>query len=1374
MLRRSFPFFLCAIALLLALWPSNLLGQVAGSGSVLGRVTDPSGAVIPNATVTLKNESTGSIRTTKTNTKGAYIFPGVNAGLYSVTVTKQGFNTAIIADQTVHIAVTLTVNAVLHVGAVSTTVTVSATAGADLQTTNATVGGELSSALITRLPNVGLDATSLAVLQPGETIDGAPGGETRDQNSFQVDGGFATDDMGGDVNAYVSSFASDVFGGMATYKINPAPSAVFPIPTYSVEQMSVATSNQTASFSGAAGSQVQVETKSGTNTFHGNVYEYYLDTKFGSANTWDQNYDNEHYGTQIPSAHYSRFGADAGYYIPHFHYLGGKWYVFGNYEGYRFPQVSSFEQSFPSAAMREGLITLDGETINLNNTAVNGFAPNAATCVSASGCDNGTYKAGAVINCTGVGGCNGGLGVNPTITAFWNKYLPLPTDTTSGDGVNYYGYPGTISTPQSSNFGVFRLDHDFSKIEHFNSTLHYYKLSNSSAGMWDIGGFFPGDTKGQYAAIKQVPQNSWMYTAGLTSTLAPTLTNDIHFSFTRNYWAYADPNAVPNLAGYPANADIGGGAFSGETVFGPFNDDNQDLKDRFWDGHDWLVRDDITWLRGSHLITMGGSYLREDILVSKDDTGINIGEYPQYLVGNGQGESNAASGLNMSGYVPAGVQESSSGYDDLYDSVLGIVSTTQALYSYGLGSISSGLPLNPFQSCADSAIPATALCQNSPPVVDSLTMPSYNIYFNDSWSIKPSFTLNYGLGYTLEMPGYSQNGEASAMVDQTDHLINLQQYLNSVYNDALHGTAYAPIIGFSTIRNVSNSGGYSYNPYYGGFSPRAGLAWKFAPETVLRAGYARIYGRLNGVLPGYLPIDTPGFFVPDMCGAPAANGTCGNSVPSVNATNAAWRIGDVNSSGTFAAPLATPAATEAQPYYPGLNGIGIGSAETISPDLYPDISDEFTVGIQHQFGPKILAEIGYIGRLSHNLPVYYSITAVPYMLTLDGQTFANAWKNVMVATNYGTTNLSNIPQQPWFEAAFPAGYCQGQGYSNCTNMFVQQNDINNSALMYYDDPFDTWNEYQNQFAFGRSTTSSAIPNSPYGANGQTPSLITEASTGYGNYNDGYLQLTVSNWHNLTMKSVFNYSKALGVGYVDQARTNEATNNPWNLQDSYGPQWYDERFNFNLFFTYAEPFFSNQQGFLGRLLGGWQISPILTAGSGTPIQLGTANGDCGSFGECNTLYIHAMENMVATSPWPNPQSASEHAEPSDYASLPCGNVGYGYDAFSNPMTTCPVNGGIFGDPVRNPILGLDGEDGGGGPVYGLPFWNMDLGLSKNIKFHERYHANVYFQYYNVFNHMQPGDPCYYSDYTSAWGVLGCGGNLQANNPRQLQLGLDLTW
>jgi hypothetical protein len=1356
---------------LLCLTP-GLLAQ--SSGTISGTVTDSSGALVAAAKVDLTDAASGTVRSTTTSDKGFYVFAYVNPGTYSVAVTKQGFRKSVISGQNVDVGLQLTVNATLEVGSVSSTVEVTYTAGAELQTMDATVGATLSGETLVNLPNQSRDASTLAVLQPGQNINGNVGGNASDQNSFQLDGGYATDDMSGDNNTYIKGFASDTAGGsgaMHSAGFAQAPSAVVPIPVTSVEEFKVSTANQTADFTGGAGSQVQIVTKRGTNAFHGGVYEYYLDTNFGGANTWDNNLT----GTKQPSAHFHRFGAEAGGKIPHSDFLGGSWYIFGNYEGFRNPLSSTFERNFPTATLRAGLLQLNGEVINLNPVATvdpatgTSYAPNAATCVAAAGCNKQTIPQGTVIPCTGAGGCDPrGMGINPVVSTLWNTYLPMPNDCSHGDHLNYCGYKGVIATPQSSNFGVARIDHDFAKGWHFNGTYHYYKLTNVVSDQWDVGGFFPGDTKGQYAAIRSKPQNSWIYTAGLTKDIRPGLTNDFHFSFTRNWWAYASPSGVPNVAGYPAALEIGGensGAGS-SPVFIPYNTNNQNVRTRYWNGHDSMYRDDLTWIKGSHLIQVGGMYLRNNDTHKRNDNGGSINTYEQYLIGEGNSVGLGSLGINMKGYVPAGV--SAAKYGNLYSMVLGMVDSTQGLFTRGLGSIAAGLPLNPSKSCAISGVAATAGCTSSPAVSADSILPTYSIYWTDSWRIKPKFTINYGIGYTVELPPYeTQGGFQTVLVDQNDHIASAEQYFSNVKQAALQGQAYAPALGFSTIRNVQGANKYPYNPDYSEVSPRIGAAWNFTKDTVIRAGYARIFGRINGVNPLLVPLLTPGLLQPTTCGGPnRITGGCGGDPITT------FRVGVDCPAGSCVAPLPPPVQNLPQPWYPGVNGGATGAGETFDSNFKPNQSDEFSVTIQHQFGPKILAEAGYIGRKINHEVEYYSFTSVPYMMTLGGQSFANAWKDIMVATNYGTNVPAALTAEPFFEAALKPAYCVG--FANCTTAFAMNNGVNGNGNMTFSDPFDAWGSVScngktcaNMFTFGRSMTFDAI-NSPFGANGQSPSLATTVSNGYGNYNAAFLQLTVSNWHGLTMKSNFTFSKALGTGNVVQASSSFSTVDPFNIKNNYGLQSYDEKFNLNIFLNYSPPFFANQKGVLGRVLGGWNISPLFVYGSGFPVQVQTPNGNCGSLGECNTAYVGANENMIVG----NNLSYTASRHQNTFGSA-CGTAGPGQNVLTNPDASCPVNGGIFGDPVRGPILGLDGQIGGF-PVRGLPLWNLDLGISKRIAFTERFSSTLHFDFANVLNHMQPNDPCFEGFDTTVWGVLGCGGNVQGNVPRRMQLGITFDW
>lgn len=1055
---------------------------------------------------------------------------------------------------------------------------------------------------------------------------------------------------------------------------------------------------------------------------------------------------------------------------------------------------------------------------NLNSTNVTdpGCGPTSGCQISTTG----TSIAPAV--CNG-GPCDPrGLGLNPVIctpgatagscaSGLWSL-LPLPNDCSHGDHINTCGYTAPIAQPQKSNFEVFRLDHDFSSKQHLDATYHYYHLDNTVDNQWDLGGVFPGDKFGQFSAIRHKPQVPWVYTAGLTSEVTSNLTNDFHFSYTRNWWAYGSPSGVPNVAFYPGALELGGET---SNPMGPYNTNNQSVRTRYWNGHDWLYRDDITWVKGTHLFQMGGSYLRANDTHNRNDNGEAINTFEQYLVGDGTGTS--LGNLNINGFGAGGAFLPNDGnvsggnarvWGNYYSMVLGMVDSTQSLFSRGLGNTITGLPLEPRGSCAIAAVPATVSCVNSPSLTNNSIIPTYNVYLTDSWHLKPTFSLNYGLGYTIQMPPYeTQGGVQTVMVDGNDHILSAMDYLQNEKQAALQGLAYAPLLGFATVRNVQGHSKYPYNPYYTGLSPRIGFAWNFRPDTVVRGGYARIFGRINGVNPILVPMLTPGLLQPDQCNGPigplggALAGTCGGGDPTdVFRVGVDCPGGAPSASNPCFAPLPPPSASLPQPWYPGFNDVATGSGETFDPNFKPDRSDEFTVSIQHQFGPKIMAEIGYIGRKISNEIQYYSLTNVPYMMTKGGQTFANAWRNIMVQTNFGTQNLaacggavtSNcFTPQPFFEAGLSPAFCGGAGSVgtsggtavNCTDAFIAANEGN----MNFSDPFDSWVGVSNAGIFnfgGRTVTSDPIgttctAGAGIGCSGQSPSIITTVSNGYGNYNGGYVQLTFTNYHGLTLKTNFSMSNALGTGNVVQATSSFATDDPWNLHNAYGPQIYNEKYVFNLFLNYTPTFYASQNGIVGHLLGGWSISPLFVWGSGFPIQINTANGDCGTFGECNEADVGALENGVIT------QNLHYSATRKAAAGSICGNdstagVGSsGFNVFSNPDASCPstdsIGGnGIFGEPVRMALLGLDGQIGGGGPLYGLAFWNLDVGITKKIMVRERFSGSLYFDFTNVTNHMQPNDPCFFQGDQPDWGVLGCGGNLQGNNSRRLQLGVSFDW
>ena len=289
-------------------------------GTMTGVVTDSSGAVIAEATVTIKDVATSAVGTTTTNTAGRYVFVNVPPGTYDITITKSGFAKVSVANDVVAVGEVSTNNVTLKVGAENQTIEVESS-GVELQTLSATVGNQVSGLALESLPTIARDTSTFLSLQSGISPDGSVAGAVSDQSSFQLDGGENSNDIDGNMSAYTPSYAGDPTGGIANQSngVAAGPTGVMPTPADSVEEFKVNVAGMGADFNSSAGAQVQIVTKRGTDQWHGTGYWYYLDNNL-NANTWQNNFT----GTPNPSFHYSRFGGAIGGPIIAKKVLGGK------------------------------------------------------------------------------------------------------------------------------------------------------------------------------------------------------------------------------------------------------------------------------------------------------------------------------------------------------------------------------------------------------------------------------------------------------------------------------------------------------------------------------------------------------------------------------------------------------------------------------------------------------------------------------------------------------------------------------------------------------------------------------------------------------------------------------------------------------------------------------------------------------------------------------------------------------------------------------------------------------------------------------------------------------------------------------------------
>jgi hypothetical protein len=356
-----------------------LVGQTF-RGTILGTVTDPSGAVVGGATVKVRNVGTGQERTATTSADGSYTVPELPIGTYTVTVTQTGFKTFAATNVTVDVATERRVDAALTTGAVSTRVEVS---GEDLplvESTSAELGGTLTTETIENLPVNGRDYTKLIYLNPG--VSGSPDQISDSPGSF---GTFSMNGSRGRANNFLLDGTDMNDGFRNDPAINEAgvfgdPATILPLDA--VEELRVL-SNYEAEYGRNSGAVINIVTKSGKNNLHGSLLEYNRTSSVGGA----RNFFNT-VGSQDPF-HNNQFGGSLGGPI-----IKDRTFFYVDYEGQRESGAQSGTSCVPDPAVitaAEADIAARGETLNSVTQALlarNPWpTPNLASGISdTSGC----------------------------------------------------------------------------------------------------------------------------------------------------------------------------------------------------------------------------------------------------------------------------------------------------------------------------------------------------------------------------------------------------------------------------------------------------------------------------------------------------------------------------------------------------------------------------------------------------------------------------------------------------------------------------------------------------------------------------------------------------------------------------------------------------------------------------------------------------------------------------------------------------------------------------------------------------------------------------------------------------------------------------
>jgi len=1323
MLSKRVVLLVVALSCLFALTPSALYSQASSTGTIAGLVTDASGATVVGATITLTDKATHSPRTTNSNEAGRYIFVNINPGIYNIKVNRTGFRQVEVAEQEVVVGQTLTLDVRLEVGTMAETVEVKVAVGAELQTTNATIGTTMSGESLLNLPNLNRDAASLLTFQPNTApaVNNLPGGSDvyggqvagslSDQNTYMLDGGNITSDLEGDNN-----YTNNGIGGMGA----------IPTPLESIQEFKVATSNQTADFATSAGGQVMLVSKRGGDAFHGAAYEYYQSQLF-NANSWNNNTNNE----PKVKFHDNRFGGGfGGPLIPGKH-LGGKTYFYGFYEGHRYPGEASFlEWAVPSALMRQGILQYrdnsgNVQQVNLQTSTVCGKAGGVA-------CDP------------------RGIGISPVVSQMWSKYMPMPNDPGCGslagsscDGLNTQGYRAPLTLPEKDNYGMVRVDHDFGEKWRVFASYRYFHETNPSSNQVDIGGLLPGDKLGVPTAASNNPLAPTYTVVGLTGTLTPNLINDFHISYLLNSWSWVRQGVTNALSNVPAGIEF---ADSYSTCLCPLNMDTQDARNRIWDGHDWNYNDTISWNRGNHFMQFGGSIIHWwDHHVRDDQVVAGLPELVYQL--------NKATGLvtgadNRPTDMPS---TNNTIWDNQYAQSLGIIGTEAQLFVRG----GSNFTLTGAKSFQDTDL-----------------IDSYSLYYNDSWKIRPTITLNYGLEWGTQMPPYEINGVQDIAVDSSGVPINGQQFLQNTVTNALNGQVYNPVIGFEPIHDLPGHPKYPFNPYYGGFSPRVALAWnpKFQSgflghltgngKTVIRGGFARLFDRNNGVDLVLTPLLGYGFGQTIRCnGAGVIGGSAGCYGGAATTPANAFRLGVDGTAGPF------PAVQQSLPIpaEPGVNSPAGGNISFLDNNWRPGVNNGVSISIQREFPDNMILELAYVGKWSTHIYTGLDLNDVPWMMTLGGQSFAQAYAALWKANHAGQTTIG---PQPFFENALKGSPLCATAI-NCSTAVLAAEGNNGTGNISIENVYGLFQDLD-----VGADCSPACPFTGFGGRPVLPadlqgynSMIANGTSGFSNYQAGVVSLQKRTGHGLMFNTNLTWSKTLSTVGINQEYTQANPSVPFNLRYDYGPAPFDTRFVLNVLGTYDLPFgkgrrFATSNAILDRVIGGWSFSPIFTANSGLVME--TYTGSCDEFGQGNTPFCSGVALTRPASTY----STSPHYNVAGSNGI--GTQGYGVNLFANPEA---VYNSL--EPI---VLGINGRANDLGPLYGQHRWNLDFTISKTTRITERIGTIFYAQFFNALNHMEFQDPGQYGSAgidllnPGAFGVL----NAQYNKPRQMEFGLRVSF
>jgi Carboxypeptidase regulatory-like domain len=1304
------------VYLSLFLLAASLASGQTGTSSLRGVVLDKSGAAVVGARITLANTAQALQRSTVSNSAGEYEILALPPGTYTLTVEKEGFNKY---EQTslellVNVAASVTVK--LKVGSVATQVEVSA-AAETINTTDASLGNAFDENQVKQLPLESRNVPDLLSLQAGVLYTG---------NSSDVDTDIDT--RSGAVNGARSDQSNITVDGIpVNEKGSYAFTSVLPVTLDSVQEFRVTTTNYGADQGTSSAAQVALVTKSGTNSFHGSVYEYNRNS-YVSANDYFVKGAQIESGSpnKAPQLNRNIFGASVGGPI-----LKNRLFFFANFEGYRNAQAISDVQTIPTAAMRDGVIqylcasTCTGAPAQGNSGAF--YTPPAG------------YFALSPAQITAmdvVAPASGPHGPDPAVLKYMNSVYPMPNDQTTGDLVNTAGYRFRAPTDTKKDWYIAKVDYNITADARHRISITGALANESAAG----APFLPGTPP----ETNVVNYNKGLI-VGYSAVLSPTLVNNFRYGFVReSVGTLGDSNQPWNYL-----QDFNQGVTRSSAFQRPIHN----------------FTDDVAWNRGKHTWQFGiqFAFLRNPES-NTNNSFSSTAANPDWLADSGLSNPSNPSPLNpanpANGY-PGVNTGFTSDYDYAMTSLLGMITFGDAVYNYNR---------------AGSAL------SDGTPVTRRFAEDSYEMYAQDTWKVKPNLTLTLGLRYSLFSPPWETNGL------QVGTNINLGNWFNQRGAGMLQGTPSnaQPLITYNWAGPANHQPGY-YGWDHHDFGPRVAFAW--SPDnssgwlgnlfggkgkSSIRGGFGIVYDRVGESLVD--TFDQNGSF---------GLATSLNNPSDFETSQIAPRLTSMNvlpasdNAGNAILPTAPPAGFP-QTYPSGTGAITWG----LDQSLKTPYSYTLDFAVSRQLPSDFSLDVAYVGRLSHRLlaqddlamplNIYDKNAGIDYFTAEDALA-----KNFRPQLNAGVTaptsnfNPNQLPanvQQFWTDQIQPLVPGGAYTLSGCTGTNAQGNAIvrptknpvvfaydtfcatafNDSLALYnldYNGIQDFYNPNQYYFTSGGQYSYYAP---------QFSSLYAWRSIAWSKYNSLQASLRHRMSHGLQFDLNYTFSKAQDIS-SDAERVSPASNgslfglnnniiNAWNPNAQKGVASFDATHQLNANWIYKLPVGRGQQFARGSsraldaVIGGWQISGLFRLTSGFPVTVdnGFSNFPTNFEMEGNANKVGAVKTGVYTNT----------GTPNIFANGP--------------------------NAINSFAPAYAGESGERNNVRGAGYFGIDLGLAKRwvLPWSDKQSLQFRWEVFNVTNSVSFDVQSSLLSNSLGLGSGGSFGNYSGvlNNPRLMQFAL----